>query len=103
MSLESFFDEHDPYSVEANSQTRLRIRLAVYAYAYEFMDDPLISDGDFDTLCKQIDLSIDTRRPDLDSFFRKNFNPSTGMWIRTHPELGGIKCLYNKFYRNQTL
>jgi hypothetical protein len=85
MSLEQFL-EHDPYSDRVCLETRNRIRLSLAAYAYEVMCVSIISDEEFDTLAKSIDLSIDTRRPDLDKWFRENFEPHTGMWIYSHPE-----------------
>jgi hypothetical protein len=50
------------------------------------MGQPIMTDAEFDTLAKQIDLSINTRRPELDKWFRENFESHTGMWIHTHPE-----------------
>jgi hypothetical protein len=52
-----------------------------------------MSDSEFDELAKSIDLSVDTRRPDLDKWFRKNFDPFTGMWIHGHPERQRIEQL----------
>ena len=89
MSLEQFFDNEDkvdPYSDRVCRETRNRIKVAAAAYAYEYTDKPLMTDGDFDTLAKSIDLTVDTRRPDLDKWFRKNFKPDTGMWVRKHPD-----------------
>ena len=53
----------------------------LWAYAYEYESDPLVSDAEFDETCYKIDLSIDTDRPDMDEWFRKNFEPYTGSWI----------------------
>ena len=89
MSLERFFDDEDvpsPYSERVCLETKNRIRVAAAAYAYEYEDKRLMTDSDFDTLAESIDLSVDTRRPDLDKWFRKNFKPDTGMWVRNHPE-----------------
>lgn len=89
MSLDQFFVQEvdeSPYSDRVSEETRRRIRVSVAAYAYEILGESIMSDGEFDDLCKQIDLSIATRRPDLDEWFRTNFEPHTGMWIHTHPE-----------------
>jgi hypothetical protein len=96
MNLEAFLvDEVDngPYSERVCTETRRRIRLAVAAYTYEIMQCPVMSDSEFDELAKSIDLTVDTRRPDLDKWFRKNFDPFTGMWIHGHPERRRIEQL----------
>lgn len=95
------FIEDDIYSKEIDKETRLRIQLAIYAYAYEYDNNALVSDGEFDAMCKKVNLSINTRRPIMDIFFKKKFNPSTGMWIRDHPEIGRIKHLYEKHYKDR--
>lgn len=89
MSLEHFFvDEVDasPYSDLVCRETRKRIRVAVAAWAYEVLHRPIMSDAEFDELAKSIDLSVDTRRPDLDKWFRKNFQSYTGSWVHGHPD-----------------
>ena len=84
--LGSSEEEKDLYSPEINAETRKRIRVALAAYAYEINSNPIMNDGEFDELAKSIDLSIDTRRPDLDKWFRENFQSHTGSWIHSHPE-----------------
>jgi hypothetical protein len=86
MSLEQFFTEENMYSDIVNTETKNRIKVAVAAYAYEVLNQPIITDGEFDALAKKIDLSVNTRRPDLDKWFRENFSPSTGMWVLNHPD-----------------
>lgn len=89
MNLEQFFvDEVDnsPYSDRVSLETRKRIRVAVAAWAYEVMQTPIMTDAEFDKLAESIDLSIDTRRPDLDKWFRKNFQSYTGSWVHGHPD-----------------
>lgn len=89
MNLDQFFvDEIDssPYSERVCQETRKRIRVAVAAWAYEVLEQTIMSDSEFDELAKSIDLSIDTRRPDLDKWFRKNFQPYTGSWVYGHPD-----------------
>lgn len=75
-------------------ETWRRIHIAVYAYAYEFMDDPLVSDGDFDKLAKEIDLSVETGNAALDFWFEENFTPDTGVWVREHPNIAGLDRYY---------
>jgi hypothetical protein len=85
-----------PWGNPVELETRARIQIAVAAYAYEMMSNPLIDDATFDAAAKQIDLSIDTSRPDLDRWFREHFSPHTGQWIHNHPELHKIAQLYRR-------
>ena len=97
MNLDKFID--DPlYSETIDRETRNRIKLAIYAYAYEFMNDSVVSDGEFDEMARNIDLSINTRRPDMDAWFRKEFEPDTGQWVHKHPQLNKIAELYKRYY-----
>ena len=80
-----------------------RIRLAVYAYAYEFLFVSLVDDHTFDQIGLQVDLTIDTGRPHLDVWFRQNFDPSTGMWIRNHPELNKIISIFWYHYAKKAV
>jgi hypothetical protein len=77
-------------------ETKRRICVSVWAYAYERMDDSLVPDHVYDAECLQAaeNLHIDTDRPDLDLWFRENFDASTGMWVNTHPELTKLHALY---------
>lgn len=75
-------------------ETRLRIRVSVAAYAYEIEDDPIMSDAEFDRLAGYVNLKRSTGRPDLDQWFRDNFCPVSGMWIRHHPEIERIGEIY---------
>lgn len=84
------------YTPEINRQIWVRIQVAMAAYAYEVLNDPIMDDGEFDNLCLEVNLSIDTRRPDMDEWFRKEFSPSTGSWIYRHPELKKIEYLVNR-------
>lgn len=79
-------------------ETWRRIRLSVAAYAYEYENSCIMSDSSFDMMSLQIDLRIDTTRPDLDSWWRKSFNPSTGMWIRSHPELSRVAQIFHTYF-----
>lgn len=98
MSLEDFFQEETYSQEEISEQIRLRIRLSVFAYAYEMADDSLISDSEFDSMCLKIKPEIKTGNDKMDKFFQDEFDPSTGMWIRSHPELNGIITLYKTYY-----
>ena len=95
MNLDDFL-ENDQELI--SKQISLRIRLSVFAYAYEMCNESLISDGEFDALCLQVDPSIETGNAKMDKFFKEEFNPSTGQWIHKHPELTGIVHLYKKYY-----
>lgn len=89
--------QESKYSDEIDRETRNRIRLSLAAYGYEFKEESIMTDAEFDRLSRSIDLGVDTRRPDLDKFFREEFNHSTGMWIHKHPELNKIASIYEKF------
>lgn len=80
-------------------ETRRRIMVAVWAYAYEFENVSIVSDHHFDAECLKVNLSISTMRPDLDKWFRAEFDPSTGVWIHNHPELDKIKALYERWFK----
>ena len=84
-----------------SEQRRLRIRLAVAAYAYEYKNDSVMSDAEFDTLSYLVDTSITTGNRKLDNFFKKHFEPATGMWIRKHPDKAGLENLYQRYFRNK--
>jgi len=102
MSLEQFFIEDDMYSDTINTETKNRIKLAVAAYAYEVLNLPIMTDSDFDALAKKIDLSINTRRPDLDKWFRENFSPSTGMWVLNHPDRRRLDTIATNILKNRS-
>jgi hypothetical protein len=78
-------------------QRWLRIRLAVAAYAYEIENDSIMTDGDYDRLCLEVDPSISTGNRKLDAFFRKHFDPSTGSWVHYHPEKHKLRHIYRKY------
>jgi hypothetical protein len=94
MSLDQFFDREETlYNFIVDVETRKRIRISVAAYAYELLSTPILSDEEFDALAYSIDLKISTRRPDLDAWFRRNFEPHTGMWIYGHPEKSKLSVI----------
>lgn len=77
-------------------ETQRRIKVSLWAYAYEIHNDPLVSDGVFDYECYMVDLSIDTDRPNLDKWFRDNFEPCTGLWIYSHPDIKLLEKIYHE-------
>lgn len=86
--------DYVPTPVEAERQRRIRVLL--YAYAYEFENVSLVSDHVFDTLCSEVDVSINTGRHD--EWFREHFAAYTGMWIRNFPDIEGVCSLYYRLY-----
>lgn len=113
MSIMEFLVEpvvNEVYTKEACEQRRLRIRASLAAYAYEYKADSIMTDDEFDEICKKIDPSITTGNPVMDKFFQTEFSPDTGMWIRDHPQLDRIMAMYfiyknpNKdYYRNKNI
>lgn len=95
MVTNPLFGDYDKVAREI----RRRIKLAVWAYAYEVYNDSLVSDDEFDRECMLVDVRIDTSRPDLDEWFRQNFQAHTGQWIHKHPELAQIEALYHEKYK----
>ena len=87
------------YTPEACKERRLRIRLSVAAYTYEYENSSVMNDSEFDSLCEQVDLEQTTGDEKLDTYFKEEFNPATGMWIRKHPNKRGLANLYNRYYK----
>lgn len=85
-----------------SQEIRNRIKLSVYAYAYEYLNHSVVSDSQFDKLASEINPSVSTGNETLDKFFKNHFIPDTGMWIHKHPQLDGIKYLYNTYYKDKT-
>jgi len=79
-------------------ERRLRITLSVATYAYEVLDRPCMSDAMWDVLAARINRWMPTGHPVMDEFFMTQFSPMTGMWIHDHPELAGIKAIYDRYY-----
>ena len=71
-------------------ERRNRIFLCIAAYGYEYMCTSLVSDEAFDAAALAINPEMDTGNPVMDRFFKEEFTPSTGMWIRKHPNLEGV-------------
>lgn len=79
-------------------EVRRRIRLSVATYAYEIMNEHIMPDFEWDLLAQQINPKLGTCHPVIDEFFAAQFSPMTGMWIHNHPDLGGIKRLYDRHH-----
>lgn len=77
-----------------------RIMLSMWAYGYEVASKPLVDDATFDHHAFEVNLSIDTGRPDLDEFFREKYDPNTGKWIWDHPELEKVAKRYRWLLTN---
>ena len=84
-----------------NEEVRNRIRVAVAAYAYEIENDPIMSDAEFDDLCSRVDPDQDTGKPVLDLFFLMDFSPETGKWVHNHPELDGLRRIYEEVFKDR--
>jgi len=82
-----------------NQEIKNRIKISVAAYAYEYLDAPIMSDGDFDALSQLINTKKKTGNEKLDKFFEKHFVADSGMWIHKHPEKEKLKYLYERFYK----
>lgn len=81
-------------------ETRRRIVLSVATYAYEVMDDQIMTDARWDMIAQQINPKLGTCHPIVDEFFASQFSPMTGMWIHNHPDLAGIKRLYERHHKH---
>jgi len=79
-------------------ERRRRISLSVATYAYEVLDRPFLSDAMWDVLASRIDRRMATGHPLLDEFFLTQFSAMTGMWIHDHPELDGVKAIYERYH-----
>lgn len=84
---------------ERAEQRRVRIRLSVAAYAYEIEDTSVMTDGEFDALCLKVRPEVPTGNRKLDNFFRKHFDPSTGVWVHQHPEKHKLRHLLHTYYQ----
>ena len=84
-----------------NPEIRNRIRLSVAAYAYEYRDDAIMSDAEFDELALKIKPEEKTGNRKLDNFFKKHFQPDTGMWIHAHPETEKLSNIYETYFKDR--
>jgi hypothetical protein len=86
-------------TTQSEAERRRRIRLSVAAYAYEYYDDSIMSDAEFDALALEVDVEVSTGFRKLDSFFKKHFQPDTGLWIRFHPDRKGLENIYHRIWK----
>jgi hypothetical protein len=86
-----------------SEQIRLRIKLSVAAYAYEYRNNSIMSDAEFDEMSYLVDTGIATGNRKLDNFFKKHFEPATGMWVRKHPDKKGLVNIYERYYNKGKL
>ena len=82
-----------------NQEIKNRIKLSVAAYAYEFLGDSIMTDHQYDELSLKINPNEKTGNEKMDNFFKTQFEPCTGMWIRKHPEIKRLDYLYKKYYK----
>lgn len=83
-----------------NQEIRNRIILSIAAYAYEFLGESIMTDHEYDELSLKINPNEKTGNDMMDEFFKTQFQPDTGMWIRSHPEIKKLEYLYNKYYKS---
>jgi hypothetical protein len=97
--LEQFFDETPAeWGSPIEIERRNRIKVSVAAYAYEYLNDSIMSDGDFDALCLAINPKIQTGNKKMDKFFAEVFESHTGQWVHKHPEKNKLAFLYKTYY-----
>ena len=80
-------------------ERRTRIKLCVAAYAYEIDQHPILTDAQFDALAMSSNRNIRTGRFDL--WWRQTFQPYTGSWIHSHPDLEGVRRLTDSLAAHQ--
>ena len=83
-----------------NQEIRNRIKLSIAAYAYEFLGESIMTDHEYDELSLKINPNEKTGNDMMDEFFKTQFQPDTGMWIRSHPEIKKLEYLYKKYYKS---
>ena len=83
-----------------NQEIRNRIKLSIAAYAYEFLGKSIMTDHEYDELSLKINPNEKTGNDMMDEFFKTQFQPDTGMWIRSHPEIKKLEYLYKKYYES---
>ena len=82
-----------------SKEIKNRIKLSVAAYALEFLGDSIMTDHQYDELSLEINPNEKTGNEKMDNFFKTQFEPCTGMWIRKHPEIKRLDYLYKKYYK----
>lgn len=73
-----------------------RILLCYWAYAYEVKSVSLVDDNRYDELSILVESHklTPTGNPKLDTFFKDEFKPHTGMWVWHYPEFNKLEFLY---------
>tara|TARA_R110001592_G_scaffold36754_1_gene123376 strand:- start:367 stop:648 length:282 start_codon:yes stop_codon:yes gene_type:complete len=84
-----------------DQEIKNRVKISVAAFAYEYLNSPIMSDADFDSLAQQINITKQTGNKTLDTFFEKYFTPDSGVWIHKHPEKNKLEYLYKEYYHEQ--
>lgn len=83
---------------EVSAERRRRIQVAIWAYAYEVRAISLVSDAVFDRTCREINLLIPTGNEEMDTWFKENFDPSTGQWVWAHPSQQWLELTFRNLY-----
>lgn len=81
-------------------ERRIRIRLCTWAYAYEIASKPLVSDVVYDALAYQSNTQIVTGK--FDDWWKQCYTPYSGVWIHSHPDLEGVRRLYETISKSIT-
>jgi hypothetical protein len=84
--------------MQVSQEIRNRIKLSVAAYVYEYRNHSIMTDHEFDELSTKVDLEVKTGNRKMDNFFKRYFEPATGMWIRKHPDKGGLEDIYQRYF-----
>ena len=79
------------WGTEVEIERKRRIDVAAWAYAYEVENDSLVTDAVFDSECLKVNVTLSTGNKKLDTFFRKHFQPDTGLWVHKHPDKEGLR------------
>jgi hypothetical protein len=82
----------------AAHERRRRIIVSVAAWAYENNMKPIMSDGEYDALASSVNPNIATGNHRLDAFFKRHFDPSTGMWVHKHPNMEELAGIYYRVH-----
>ena len=77
-----------------------RIKIAVAAWAYENNLRPPLSDQDYDALSLTVEAErrIATGNSRMDNFFRRHFDPNTGLWVHQHPNKDRLEQIYYQIH-----
>lgn len=83
-----------------NKEVQRRIRVSLAALAYEIYNNEveIMSDAEYDAMCKEINVNTPTGNNKLDIFFKEHFTPNTGQWIYKHPEIHKLHWMYQKYF-----